>query len=672
MSRAQERRDSLFVPRSPVQRDSLRVVKFDTSHIIPDSLRFAKRDSVVIDSIVIRYIPRMGTITGKIDTSDGLSRQRFLWTDAKNVNELLWKVPGFYWRDLGEAGEPGQLNAFGVDSRGVEILLDGLPMNDPITGTFNMNNMPLEFVDHVEIATGSEAASFGDDGAGVGMNFVSRSYNSIKPYTKIRYVQDPKSTLLLDGLFAQNVARGLNLMFAFQRPTSQGLYTNSSLDAWNVRTRLRYDLSDRLNISLMEFFTQAINDMNGGVNILVPYSQDVFSGTGSYVVHPFAWDKITRNDVSLSAIMRVLPDSASLTQMSLFYTTYEREFNKSEYYYDAYYNDLGTIDDFARANVLGARVQQNIFFLPVSGWIGVQTMRRQTDRTRILPIVDETENSVFGKLSLPLDDILISSVSTEYKTLRGKTATNFGGNVVLNPLSWFSVSFDAAWFDRLPTIQELYWTDSTILRPSAIQKERHTLYQIGMRMFNDSTVDVHVGAFQRLVDNAINYSSSTTSSGTAATIISNIAKEKILGITGSARVCWKWFEAYGTMTLTKTTQNDTLKTLIPDVLLSGELSYRNKALLGVYDVRLGVRSSFYNRQDGMTLIPSLLAYQAYQSQEFNLGRTTTLDIFLVLKIGDAHVSLSYLNAMNLRYMQTPIYPMPPAAIRIGVNWEFLD
>ena len=374
MSRAQERRDSLFVPRSPVQRDSLRVVKFDTSHIIPDSLRFAKRDSVVIDSIVIRYIPRMGTITGKIDTSDGLSRQRFLWTDAKNVNELLWKVPGFYWRDLGEAGEPGQLNAFGVDSRGVEILLDGLPMNDPITGTFNMNNMPLEFVDHVEIATGSEAASFGDDGAGVGMNFVSRSYNSIKPYTKIRYVQDPKNTLLLDGLFAQNVARGLNLMFAFQRPTSQGLYTNSSLDAWNVRTRLRYDLSDRLNISLMEFFTQAINDMNGGVNILVPYSQDVFSGTGSYVVHPFAWDKITRNDVSLSAIMRVLPDSASLTQMSLFYTTYEREFNKSEYYYDAYYNDLGTIDDFARANVLGARVQQNISFLPVSGWIGVQTM----------------------------------------------------------------------------------------------------------------------------------------------------------------------------------------------------------------------------------------------------------------------------------------------------------
>ena len=181
-----------------------------------------------------------------------------------------------------------------------------------------------------------------------------------------------------------------------------------------------------------------------------------------------------------------------------------------------------------------------------------------------------------------------------------------------------------------------------------------------------------VGAFQRLVDNAINYSSSTTSSGTAATIISNIAKEKILGITGSARVSWKWFEAYGTMTLTKTTQNDTLKTLIPDVLLSGELSYRNKALLGVYDVRLGVRSSFYNRQDGMTLIPSLLAYQAYQSQEFNLGRTTTLDLFLVLKIGDAHVSLSYLNAMNLRYMQAPIYPMPSAAIRIGVNWEFLD
>jgi hypothetical protein len=530
--------------------------------------------------------------------------------------------------------------------------------------------MPLEFIDHVEIATGSESASFGDGSAGVGMNFVSRSYNSIKPFTKLRYVQDPKSTLLTDGLFTQNVARGLNLMFAFQRNTSQGLYTNSALDAWNIRTRLRYDLSDRINLSLMDFYTQTENGMNGGVDITNPNVQDVFSGTGAYVVHPSAWDKISRHDVTFTTLARILPDSFSMTQASLFYTTYEREFNKPEYIVEHYYNDIGTVDDFARANVLGARLQQNISFMSMNGLVGAQTLRRQTERTRILPIIDETENLVFGKMSLPLDGFVIPSISAEHKTLRGTAATNLGGNVVLNPFSWLSFSFDVSWFDRLPTIQELYWTDSTIFRPSAIQKERHTLYQVGMGMHSDSSVDVHVGAFQRLVDNAINFSTSTTASGTAATVINNIAKEEILGITGSARVCWKWFEVYGTMTLTKTTQNDSLKTFMPDVLFSGELSYRNKALLGVYNVRLGVRSSFYNRQNGMTLIPSLLAYQEYQG--YNIGRTTTLDIFLVLKIGDAHLSLSYLNAMNLRYMQAPIYPMPSAAIRIGVNWEFLD
>ena len=634
-------------------------------------MRFAKRDSVVMDSVIIRYIPGMGTITGKIDTSDKLSRQQVLWTDAKNMNELIWKVPGFFWRDLGEAGEPGQFNAFGVDSRGIELLLDGLPMKDPITGTLNMNDLPLEFIDHVELATGSDAASFGDGSAGVGMNFVSRSYNSVKPYTKIRYVQDIKNTLLLDGLYTQNIARGLNLMFAFQRPTSQGFYINSNLDAWNIRTRLRYDLSDRLNLSLTEFFNQATNGMNGGADLTNPNQQDVFAGLGTYVVHPTAWDKITRNDVSLRAIAKLLPDSASLTQVSLFHTSYEREFNKSEVISDIY-NDVGTIDDFARANVLGARLQQNISFMPASGWVGVQTLRRQTDSTRILPAVDETENSVFGKISLPFDSFIIPSVSAEYKTLRGTAAKNFGGNLAVHPWSWLSISFDASWFDRLPTIQELYWTDSTIFRPSPIQKERHTLYQAGVRMFHDSTMDIHIGAFQRLADNAIVYSAGTTASGAPATIIENIAKEEILGITGSARVCWKWFEAYGTMTLTKTTQNDTLKTLMPDVIFSGELSYRNKALLGVYDVRLGVRSSFYNRQDGMTLIPALLAYQAYQSQGFMFGKTTTLDLFLVLKIGDAHVSLSYLNVMNLHYMLAPIYPMQSGGLRIGVNWEFND
>ena len=40
-----------------------------------------------------------------------------------------------------------------------------------------------------------------------------------------------------------------------------------TLDAWNVRTRLRYDFSDRLNISLTDFYTKASNGLNGGIDL---------------------------------------------------------------------------------------------------------------------------------------------------------------------------------------------------------------------------------------------------------------------------------------------------------------------------------------------------------------------------------------------------------------------
>lgn len=198
-----------------------------------DTTLLAHADSVVIDSVRIRFLPGMGQVLDEIDTTDVFHQKEFLWSDAKCVGDLLWKLPGFFYRDLGEAGKWGQLNAFGVDGRGIDILLDGRPMNDPVTGTYNLSDLPLEFIDHAEVLTGSTSIlTSGEDGAS--LNFVSRLYNSFRPLTRLRFVQDPSGTILTDGVFTQNIARGLNLMIGFQRTTTVGRFTNAALDAWNI------------------------------------------------------------------------------------------------------------------------------------------------------------------------------------------------------------------------------------------------------------------------------------------------------------------------------------------------------------------------------------------------------------------------------------------------------
>jgi hypothetical protein len=156
------------------------------------------------------------------------------------------------------------------------------------------------------------------------LNFVSRSYNSYRPFTKLRFVQDPKGTILTDGLFTQNLARGLNLMIGFQRTTTMGRYANADLDAWNVRSRLRYDISDRLNIALTDFYTKTGNGLNGGIDLSL--SPALFDETTAIVMNQYAHDDRSRRDVTLSAIGRIFSDTSSTTQASFYYSTLEREY----------------------------------------------------------------------------------------------------------------------------------------------------------------------------------------------------------------------------------------------------------------------------------------------------------------------------------------------------------
>ena len=285
-----------------------------------DTLSRMRAESTLRDSVRTRFLPGMGQIINKVDTTNGLYQKQFLWSDAKYIGDLLWELPGFFYRDLGEAGKWGELNAFGVDGRDIGILLDGRPMNDPVTGTYDISDLPLEFIDYTEILTGSNSILASGEDATT-LNFVSRSYNSYHPLTKLRFVQDPSGNLLTDGLFTQNVARGLNLMISFTRQTSNGNYPQivntiilPSLDAWNVRTRLRYDFSSRLNISLTDFYTKASNGLNGGINL--DSSANIFDAASAVVMNNYQHDDRSRRDETLSAIARIFSDSSSTTQAS--------------------------------------------------------------------------------------------------------------------------------------------------------------------------------------------------------------------------------------------------------------------------------------------------------------------------------------------------------------------
>lgn len=636
--------------------DSLTAMRKDTA-------AFGRPDSTVIDSIRVRFIPGMGALTGFTDTTSELDRRQFLKSDAKHVGELIWKLPGFFWRDLGEDGKWGQLYAFGQDGRGIDILLDGRPMNDPISGTYNLFDMPLEFVDHAELLEGSLSTMAGTEAMGTGINFVSRSYNSYRPMTKLRYVQDPKETILTDGLFTQNIARGLNLMFGFQRHVSQGRYINAQLDAWNIRTRLRYDISTRLNIALTDFYTKANNGLNGGITS--EQAIDIGVETSDSVKSANGWDLRSRRDVTLSALARLFADSLSTTQASIYYSTLEREFGDPPSS-----THRNTIHDLTNASFRGVRIQQHIDHAPFALTVGVQLERRQCDSARVLPKVSETEQTGFARAQVRLAHLLTPSISIRRSLDRGSDIFNLGAGVAANATGWLDVFVDALWADRSPTIQEAFWTDTTVKRPAAVGKEHHALIQGGFTFGAGSNFQLSLSAFQRRIRHAILYTPTTTESGTPAVEISNADMVTVQGLNGRVMLRVGPIEALAIMTLSRFKQGDNLEIPIPDVLFSTEVSYRNDFFKGKLELNLGLRTQFFNREYGMQFNPEMLSYVQYKLDI--LGRSTDIDLFAVAKIGNAYVSISWDNIFNTTYILAPIYPMAGRHIRIGVNWVFAD
>lgn len=630
----------------------------DTSNLSKDTTSNFAADSLSIDSIQVRFISGMGKIGTHYETTSALYFSNFLWSDAKYFGELIWMLPGFYYRDLGEAGKWGELNALGLDGRSISILMDGRKINDPVSGIYNLYDLPLEFCDQLELYTGTSAIGTSNNSC-LTMNFITHFYNNYRPITKIRFVQDPAGTLLTDGLFAQNIARGLNLMLGFTRQTTEGRYLNAELDAWNIRTRLRYNISNKLNISLTDFYTKARNHYNGGVDNSI--TTDIFEEQNAFVINTYSLDQRMRRDITFSSIANII-SNLSPTYFTAYYSILERE------YWDS--GSFNKINDSTKAFFWGFRLQQVLSLHPIYTNFGAQYELTEVCSTRTLPFHLQAEKSLFASLEARLIDVFIPSISLRSNSLDDFRTLDFALKISSRIADRLSIFADASWYDRFPTIQERFWTDSTLIRNSNILKEQHIFSQAGLKIDINGYLKLDLSMYERKSKNPIIYKSSETLNGNPAIEITNIKRSISQGVAGKLVLNLYEFEIQSNISLIRYKEQDTLKLLIPETILGSELSYRNKFFKDKLDAKFGVRWQFYNRQISKIFDSQTLSY--FQESLYMLGRANIIDLFTILNIGSAYISLSWNNILGTKYMQSPVYPMPGRYFRIGVNWTFID
>ena len=608
------------------------------------------------------FMTEIGNFRHPADTTSILHSNQFRHTDAIYLGDLLWKIPGVFISELGGPGQGDQLSFAGVGASGISLLLDGRPLNDPVLGGYNLYDLPLEYVSTLERVDGPRALLFGSPSPGGILNVVSQQYSNIHPMTKLRFFQGPFEHILTDGVFAQNVSRGLNAMVGIQRHVTDGRFTNSAYDSWNIRARFRYDPSEQLSIWFSEVYTKSTIGLNSGVDPIT--SPSLYNDVTVIVRDQQSYQITGRHDLTLGAVGNLLNDSTSRTNALLYYSALEREYS------------IGggaaappVFSDMQESSFWGIHLSQNLRWSFATLLVGAELEHRAVEQSHFLPSRTEQYTSIMGGASFDPAAWLRAEFSVRHERLRGVNALSWGSRLEseVAPGATFHVGHGISY--RFPTIQELFWSDSILTRANTLVEERHSLTEIGVDVKSE-TVELSVLGFRRTIANALTFSQIGPLDGARSVKIFNIPSVEIAGATAGLGLEFWYFQIEGNLTYAAYKAQGQSDRFSPRLTSVGELSYRDQLFGGNLDLKIAIRWKTVSEHAGLQFVPRMLI--TAQQSKIEIPAFTTLDLYVAAKIGNAYLALTWENPLNTNMMTLPYYPLMNRNIKLGVNWEFTD
>jgi len=112
------------------------------------------------DPVHLPGIRARGAAAGSLPGAVHLSRERIVASGARTVGELLRDVPGVVVRGTGPGGgETVSLRGGSADA--VLVVLDGIVLNDPLTGEAELGSLPASALEGVTVLPGARSARYG-------------------------------------------------------------------------------------------------------------------------------------------------------------------------------------------------------------------------------------------------------------------------------------------------------------------------------------------------------------------------------------------------------------------------------------------------------------------------------------------------------------------------------
>ncbi len=176
--------------------------------------------------------------------------------------ELLSFSPGVVVRDFGGFGQLKTISIRGSSANQVVVMLDGLKLNTPLTGSVDLSTIPIQYVDSIEVVRGGGSALVGSDALGGVVNI--KTISASEPLTTGSVTYGSFNTLSLNLATARQKG-DLGYFISYNHSRSDGDFEfesvngkkldriNNEFSSHSLLFKTGYDFGDT-NISFLNEF----------------------------------------------------------------------------------------------------------------------------------------------------------------------------------------------------------------------------------------------------------------------------------------------------------------------------------------------------------------------------------------------------------------------------------
>ena len=181
------------------------------------------------------------------DSVSIVSRAQIDQQKATTIFEALRSVPGLNIQKSGSIGRQSEMTIRGSSTSQVLVMIDGVQVNSPTTGTFNFANLTTDNIERIEVVRGAQSTLYGSDAMGGVINIVTKKGKG-KPKFVVRSEFGTLERTYNESISTSGSLEKFHYTLDLARIDSDGRGADDDYDKTNISSRFGYEINEKIDI----------------------------------------------------------------------------------------------------------------------------------------------------------------------------------------------------------------------------------------------------------------------------------------------------------------------------------------------------------------------------------------------------------------------------------------